>query len=558
MGSWEPTEALAAAARAGLDVDPARDGLVVQSSEGVILAATENAGSILGLSEQDLLGRRSSDPRWAGSNEHGAALPGEDHPSMRALAAGKPVRGAILGIYRSGQHGVGERAWLLVDSVPLVSPDGGACEVVSRFRLLTGSLAADLQTTDLRQLHEFLVETSPDIAAWQLADTTFLWVSPAVNDVLGYHPDELVGRQAFEFMHPEDEALARAACDRQWRGLAATTQVLRLRHRDGHYVALEVRRHVLRHPDGSAAQMRTAWRDVTARIDADHERGRLLRQMQAIIDTSPIGIAVCDIRGAIQQANPALEALLGVSPAELAGHNVSEYVCGRDKPFDPDTLGPTAQHSELQYRRKDGGTLWGWCTALLMPGRHGGPAEVLLHLLDVTQRHHHDEELQRAALTDPLTALPNRAGFEHMLHLTDPSIVGRHDGVLFIDIDDFKAVNDTHGHDAGDAVLQQVAQRIIRVIRAHDHAARFGGDEFVVFCPDVAESDVVLIADRLRAEMSVAFDVPHCDDQIQLSASVGTATAPAGSPLADLLATADRAMYRTKRSRGTPKAPPTG
>jgi len=154
-------------------------------------------------------------------------------------------------------------------------------------------------------------------------------------------------------------------------------------------------------------------------------------------------------------------------------------------------------------------------------------------------------ELRRSALTDPLTGLANRtgfwAGFEH------DAPAGRHDiGLLYVDLDHFKAVNDTYGHPVGDALLVAVAERLTAVVRPGDLIARMGGDEFTVILNGASDA-APAIAERIVASLAEPFAIEG--HPILVGASVGVAaTPPASVTPQDLLDAADRALYRAKQS----------
>ncbi len=158
-------------------------------------------------------------------------------------------------------------------------------------------------------------------------------------------------------------------------------------------------------------------------------------------------------------------------------------------------------------------------------------------------------ELRRRALHDDLTGLANRAAFwdrlAHRLSLADRRAAGF--AVLFLDLDDFKTVNDTLGHAAGDQLLVAVAGRITRELRAGDTAARVGGDEFVVLLDEVASSDAALaVAHRLNERLQAPFELgPHT---LLATSSIGVTTGPGGFSTTDaIVAAADAAMYEAKR-----------
>jgi diguanylate cyclase (GGDEF)-like protein len=161
-------------------------------------------------------------------------------------------------------------------------------------------------------------------------------------------------------------------------------------------------------------------------------------------------------------------------------------------------------------------------------------------------------ELSRRALHDDLTGLPNRALFwEHLSHRLETA--GRRQtgfAVLFLDIDNFKVVNDTMGHAAGDQLLVEVAARLRTALRAGDTAARVGGDEFVVLLDDVSTSEAALVvADRLGQGLRAPYEIGT--DRRIATASIGVAVGPQGLETADdVVAAADAAMYDAKRRGG--------
>jgi diguanylate cyclase (GGDEF)-like protein len=166
------------------------------------------------------------------------------------------------------------------------------------------------------------------------------------------------------------------------------------------------------------------------------------------------------------------------------------------------------------------------------------------------ERKRAEVELAHRALHDPLTGLPNRTYFLEQLEagLSRSARRGLRVGVLFLDLDGFKSVNDNHGHPAGDAVLAAVAVRLEGIIRPSDTLARFGGDEFVLLCEDLAGvGDVVTLAGRLVKEMEAPFEIG--DRHISVGLSIGIVSARGGKEVsaAALIRDADRMMYRAKR-----------
>jgi len=180
----------------------------------------------------------------------------------------------------------------------------------------------------------------------------------------------------------------------------------------------------------------------------------------------------------------------------------------------------------------------------------GSQARLVVHVQDVTERRQVQAELTHRSLHDSLTGLPNRGLFSDRLEhaMARARRDRRRVGVLFIDLDRFKTVNDSLGHAAGDRVLAAAAHRLKRALRPGDSAARMGGDEFVVLCDEIDGVDeAAVVAGRLGKELAQPFLVDG--REIIITASIGIATGVGTTPLAAgrLLRDADRAMYRAKR-----------
>jgi diguanylate cyclase (GGDEF)-like protein len=181
------------------------------------------------------------------------------------------------------------------------------------------------------------------------------------------------------------------------------------------------------------------------------------------------------------------------------------------------------------------------------------PTALLIHALlkrEIKKREEIERALRVQATHDPLTGLVNRAHFQEMLDraLARAERQGQHFGVAYIDLNDFKKINDQHGHHVGDVLLTEVASRISAVVRAGDCAARFGGDEFVVLVDDRGDRGVYRLSDRLRDAFAQPFTVDGLT--LTVTASIGVAFYPDhGRHGIKLLQAADKAMYSAKSSR---------
>jgi len=293
------------------------------------------------------------------------------------------------------------------------------------------------------------------------------------------------------------------------------------------------------------------FRDIRERRHAEESR----RLAAAVVEWSPQAIVVADLSGTIIIVNPAFSRLSGLESADIVGQPVSVLRSDHHEPAFHAAIHQAIDREglwcgEVWNRHKDGTPYAVWLSITRVSAEAGGGFLVGFYF-DITERKRQEDRILRAANHDPLTGLPNRRMFEESLEtaLVAARRGGHRVAVLLIDLDGFKAVNDSRGHDAGDALLCEIARRMTAALRVGDLVARLGGDEFVVLLTpleDNAEAGVRRVAGHLVEQISrpVAF----AGGDLTVSASIGIAIGdgiPSGS---DLLKSADTAMYQVKRS----------
>jgi diguanylate cyclase (GGDEF)-like protein/PAS domain S-box-containing protein len=291
---------------------------------------------------------------------------------------------------------------------------------------------------------------------------------------------------------------------------------------------------------------------------SQHRPGLSDHELVSAFDNAPSGIAVLTTDGIITACNPAIAHLLGSDPDHLIGRTLFDVT-------HPDDLEGARRkcaliragrtrvvRHECRFHTLDDRVIWVAVSTSWVAETADRPAHLIMHVDDVTDRKRMEAELSHRALHDPLTGLANRTLLTERIHAA-VARRGRHahpSHVFYLDLDGFKTVNDRLGHAAGDAVLAELARRIVGVIRADDTAARLGGDEFAVLCEEADPRRAASIAERLRAAAAEPFLVD--DVPIRLSAAVGGC--PAVLPdAAAVLREADRRMYETKRRTVIPQ-----
>lgn len=307
--------------------------------------------------------------------------------------------------------------------------------------------------------------------------------------------------------------------------------------------------------------------------DRAHQLAASEERFRQAFDNAPVGIVVVEaarrargkaVPDVITRVNAALCELVQVLPAErLLGVPLSDLVHHDDVPELAALLDVTAEradsaHAEIRFVRPDGTWRWGLLSPSLVhdadsPAAAGGPGIgepfVVVVVEDVTTRRAAEQALNHQALHDALTALPNRVLFhdrlEHALEGTERT--GLPVGVLVLDLDGFKLVNDSAGHAAGDEVLRQVADRLRRCVRPSDTVARLGGDEFAVLCPQAPTATALqTVADRISEEVRAS---PFVVDGVRhaVGVSIGASLGAGRHDLDRVMGEADAAMYSAKR-----------
>ena len=292
------------------------------------------------------------------------------------------------------------------------------------------------------------------------------------------------------------------------------------------------------------------WRLLALNRDRERTRTALTAseaRLQLLLEHSSDVIAIVDASGAVIYMNPAVESLLGRPPAEYVGRQAIDLADPRDQPrLRAAVAAGGAEHIDLRVEHSSGGTRW---VEMRLSGRiaSAGIEGWVVNFREVTDRKMFEDELRRQARTDALTGLLNRTAFSERLEAAMGSLdPAAPPAVLFVDVDEFKSVNDTLGHAAGDDLLATVAARLTAAVRAEDVVARLGGDEFALLLPDADDARLREVADRLvtslRAPMALS------GTTLSVTASIGGALGAPGDTPDRLLHCADTAMYEAKRA----------
>ena len=397
-----------------------------------------------------------------------------------------------------------------------------------------------------------LVETSGNIVFHIDSKGCFTYVNgAAVEAILGYRAEEIIGVPIAYFATGTS---AQALDDELFR-LTETPGPMHVDgefiHRCGDSVYLSINAIALCSSDGPFVGASGTAVDVSELKTAEILLRQALSEQHAILDSATVGIAIVE-DGKIARANAELERMFGCTPGSAMGMAV-ESLCGVQDCAQwrsivaSAVVGRSLFDNDEVCRRRDGSRFW--CRVAVRPfSRAGGEDSTIWVLHDVTDRKQKEQAIEHAALHDALTGLPNRALLSDRLEqaIKRAERTNTKFGVLFVDLDRFKLVNDSIGHDGGDQLLRTVAERLRRRVRSADTVARQGGDEFIVMLPEVASvADLERVAKDILDEITAPVSIFGNDYVV--TGSIGMSVYPEhGTDPQSLLKHADAAMYRAK------------
>ncbi len=392
-----------------------------------------------------------------------------------------------------------------------------------------------LETTE-SQLRE-LLDDLPEAVVVVAADGSIRDLNAHTLEITGRTHADLIGQPFLVLVREQN----RRNLYRTWRQLIEldplANPVFALLHADGSEVMVEAD---VRTPIVNLNRVVVTLRDITNRLEAASALEQAQTRFGLAFRSAPTGMAMASADSfTLIDVNDALAQMLGYARDELIGRPISSLT------HSDDLVSGRARDGDVRFVRNDGQIVWAHTSVGMMTDTEGRDIAIM-HVQDITDQRQAAAHLQWAASHDELTGLPNRTHFlEQLRRRLDGAELGSI-AVLFIDLDNFKVVNDSLGHAIGDELLRGMSERLRSVVRDRDMLGRFGGDEFIVLLDglhmDMTPADV---AERLRQEMARPLVVD--DTELYVTGSIGIAYADRIGVTADeLLRDADAAMYRAK------------
>jgi diguanylate cyclase (GGDEF)-like protein/PAS domain S-box-containing protein len=472
----------------------------------------------------------------------------------QAIETGASVHWDEVSHYPTGTK-VGE-----VTVTPLIAADGGVSRLIGTVHDVTGRTQAQARLAELEERSRLALEASGSGSFDWHAESNRVFLSEHCRHILGFVSDcfELDTGQLPRLVHPDDLALACDTLARVTSNPAATFSVeLRVRHLYGHWIWLRCQGRAVPGPGpgGGVGRVFGACSDITRAREADEA----LERASLVFAHSSDAIAISDAAGRIIMVNPGFTRMRGYQSDEIIGHTAEVYNADVERAGGHEALRSQARATghakgEVWSRHKDGYLIAEQRSVIAVREAGGAVRHYIEIASDITRAKKDEELLWRQANYDSLTGLPNRHLFlDRLRQAIGKTHRGEHPAfsLLYIDLDQFKEVNDTLGHAVGDQLLKEAAQRLLRCSRETDTVSRIGGDEFTVLLVDMhdLENEAPQVIERVACEIIASMSQPfHIEGEtVHLSASVGVTHFPGDAGDADsLLRHADQAMYAAK------------
>jgi diguanylate cyclase (GGDEF)-like protein/PAS domain S-box-containing protein len=416
-----------------------------------------------------------------------------------------------------------------------------------------GIISQALARSDAEQRFGLAFTNAPLGMVLSAPDGRHIQVNQAYCELVGRTEDELLGRLALELIHPEDVGrLTEAHRDVVLGREEQHSLEVRMVKPGDELVWLRLHISGVRGHDGKLRYTVSHVEDITVRHRQELELRASEQRYRTVVESSPAIIARFDRDRRLTYVSPAFESLTGIPPDDVMGHTASifgvadegQWANALDRVFSNGERLDT----EWEVPLPDGGNMWFQSRAVPEFGEDGAVEHVLVLNTDITALKLTEAELAHQALHDPLTGLANRALLLDQLAriLARRQRAPRSVGLLFLDLDRFKVVNDSLGHTAGDQLLVAIAQRLSTTLRPTDTVARLGGDEFVVLIEDFVDPrDPITLAQRIQRVLKEPVVVDG--NEVFTTVSIGIAVANSSADTAvGLVRDADAAMYLAK------------
>ncbi len=527
------------------------EGLLITDVDDVVLDTNSQMTRLTGYGREELLGQVA----------YKLLLPPEWWPEMQ-----RRMRTRMVGLseryeveYRRKD---GSLFWAEITGSPYNNASGETVGTIGAVSDITSRKRAEEALKESEAWFRAIFEQAALGISIADPDRRLLKTNAAYQALTGYSEEELVGKKIADISHPDDVPLDTELNVKLCSGeLDRYQREKRYIRKDGSVAWVHPTISVVRDDGGEPRFLVGMVEDVTGRKATEQALKESERRFRQLFEQSVEALFVHDASGRFVDCNSQACRLLGYSREEMLSLSVSDVSCdmltGEERERQEKAggtlwqrvmageVGTFAVINQERNRRKDG-------TVIPVEVRvgavdYGGQRMILTSVRDITERRELEERLTRQAFHDPLTGLPNRT---LLMDRLEHALSGRRGGlaVLFLDLDNFKVVNDSLGHEAGDRLLVSVGRRLRECLRPSDTVARLGGDEFTVLLEEVTSlREAAWVAERILERMRPPFVLEGREIGVTPSIGIVFSDSPGDRP-GDLLRNADLAMFQAKNA----------
>ena len=521
-----------------------------------ILNISPSVEKLLGYKAEDFIGRHASDLRHIFTPESFERA----IANISKMLKGKRIPATIYTFVAKD----GTLKDIEINGSPLIR-NGQVAGTISVARDVTERKLMEKKLRHEEQRFRALVENSSDIIAIINLEGIITYINPAVERVLGFKPEERIGAKGFELVHPDNMKFLAGSFNTLTRDTNAPVikGEMRLRHKDGSWRMVEAVGSNFVHNNVVEAIV-VNYRDITERKRIEEALRQSEEKYRNILETIQEGYFEVDLAGNFTFFNDAICRLYGYSREELKGMNYRQYTDkGHSKKLfqtfnEVYGTGKPTEGFDWQIIRKNGDKRYIEASISLQKDSSGKPRGFRGILRDVTERKQAENVLRESekkyrelSIIDDLTQLYNSKHFHAQLEIeierSNSYFYGQPLTLLLLDLDKFKAFNDTYGHVEGDYVLSRLGQVIKRCLRETDSAYRYGGGEISIILPMTAIEEGVVKAKRLQAELRKEIFSPVLDQNIYMTVSIGLAQYKPMEELKMFVHRVEKLMYQAKK-----------
>lgn len=430
----------------------------------------------------------------------------------------------------------------------------GEISMLTMFRDLTTSKKIERELIESEKKYAELLEISPEAIVIHV-NGVIQYANRACVKIIGASSnEELIGKSILDFLHPQYIELVQNRLQNiKDIGVKIHSSEEKIINLGGKILDIEVTGITLEHKEELTFLM--MFHDITDRKIAEESLRQSEEHYRLIAENMTDLVSVIDVKGIVTYASPSHRWVLGFPPQVFEGNSPFELVHPEDTIRLQKELTNVLLYKEnviFEFRMKHANGDWVWIEARTnrVINDQGELDHYLVVSRDITERKRFEEKLKEIALHDPLTGIPNRKLFQERLKqaITEAERYHRKLAVMYMDMDKFKYINDTYGHETGDELLKQFSKRVQNCLRESDTLARQGGDEFTILLSEITdEQDSVMIAERILESLQDLWVIG--ENVFKTTSSIGISIYPNdGTSASELLKHADLAMYEAKEA----------